>query len=202
MKRLPFAAISAVMLLAGLLPGRALAQDVVDVQVTVSPGWTYLPACGLFGPSKRELMGRMIENQHAALYQAQAAHATLISIQVEQARQTEILRQIAGQTARAADNTQRAADAGQDLKQYMLTKPLRDYPALPSDAPRNLRALPDVPPTLPDLRGTQSLPSDAPGSLRNTPSINVEGPILQGTSGRLYYTKSTTTVQRPATARH
>jgi hypothetical protein len=192
MKRLAFAVIS----IAILFPMSVKAQD----HATVSHDGVTLSACGLFGPSRRELMEQMIcqQNQHLAV--SRDGNATLHRIEVEQARQTELLRQIAGQTARAADNTQRAADAGQGLQQYLLTKPLRDYPALPSDAPSNIRGLPDVTPTLPNLRGSQSLPSDSPGNVRGTPDVNV-GPILQGTSGRTYYAKSTRVVDHPPSLR-
>jgi hypothetical protein len=148
-----------------------------------------MPAeAGLFGPSKKELMGRMIENQHAAMHQAQASHATLSRMEVEQARQTELLRQIAGQTARAADAGQRAADASQGLMQHIGTM---DPRMLRKGAPNmgDIQSAPDLPPsgTL-DPRTLQRGTSNM-GDIKSVPDINIEGPILQGTRGRVYYAK-------------
>lgn len=170
-----------------------------EALVTTVDGIALQP-CGLFGPSKRELMQRMIENQHQALHQAQASHATLSRIEVEQARQTELLRQIAGQTARAAEAGVKAADGLQDMRQHLIDRPLRAYKPGPSDAPGDVRGLPDVAPTMPDLRSMKPGPSDAPGDLKSVPDINIEGPILQGTRGKTYFVKSRTVPARqPAT---
>lgn len=140
---------------------------------------------GLFGPSKRELMQQMLQQQQQANMHAACAHQTLHRIEVGQAVQTEILREIARNSQSAAVNTQRAAD----VSSHLLTRPLRDYPALPGDAPRDIRGLPDVPATLPNLRSTAPLPGDAPSNLRGVPEANISGPILQGTSGRVYYVR-------------
>ena len=154
----------------------------VSGQEIVTKDGTPLQACGLFGPSKKDLMREMIRNQQEHIAVHREGNQALYRMEVEQARQTEILRQIAGQVQRSADSSQRAADSGAALSQHLLTKPLRDYPALPSDAPKDLRNSPVVAPTLPDLRGVAPLPSDAPGNL------TTEGSILRGTSGRVYYT--------------
>ena len=155
----------------------------------VTIAMTFLPCvpaeAGLFGPSRRELMQKMLEQQQQANAHAACAHQTLHRIEVGQAVQTELLRQIAGHSQAAAANTQRAAD----VSSHLLTRPLRDYPALPGDAPRDIRGLPDVPATLPNLRSTAPLPGDAPSNLRGVPEANISGPILQGTSGRVYYVR-------------
>lgn len=75
---------------------------------------------GLFGPSKKEIMLRMeaasreraarLEAQMGAhLNEARMTNDTLHRMEVSQARQEELLRQIAGSSERAANSSERAA---------------------------------------------------------------------------------------------
>lgn len=169
-------AISAVILLGSM----AHAQDPGATSVSAVTEAPYM-ACGLFGPSKRELLQRL----H---YESQTTNATLARIEVEQARQTELLRQIAGQTQRAADNTARAAQAEEELRQHLGTL---DPRTLRRGEPNigDIRSAPDVPPT--GTADPRTLQPQQPniGNIRTAPDIEVQGPILQGTSGRVYYAK-------------
>jgi hypothetical protein len=165
----------------GFVPGAATAQD----KPIVSVSGVVLQPCGLFGPSKRELMQQMIA-------QGRESNHTLQHMAVEQARQTELLRLIAAQTARAADASQQAAQSGQraaeatyNMMDHMASPKLRDVPRGPNLAPPDIGALPDVPPTTsPKLRDVPRGPNLAP-DLNNLPEVT--GPILQGTRGRTYY---------------
>ena len=143
--------------------------------------WTTPTEAGLFGPSKRELMQRMIDQQREA-------HHVQVMMYGEMKTQTELLRQIAGQNQQMTNEVGRVSEGIRQLgtatgQGYAPTNPLQ-LEALPPNAPRNplqLQALPPNAPVAPTQ--LQALPPNSPMNPLQQPAIVPPGPIL-GTSRR------------------
>ena len=123
--------------------------------VVVLLGVSATPAdAGLFGPSKRELLQQL--NAQAAMQ-----HQTLVEIRVEQARQTELLRQLVGQGAALQNKIDVTA---QGLFQRSNTEP--------SELPDDLKNRKPKPGNIPDNPFTDAV---LPGARVRT--ISSPGPI-------------------------
>lgn len=154
---------------AGDTPIRTAAQ----ITAADSDGKTPAQAVGLFGPSRRELLTRM-EARQDKMY-------------IEMVRQTEILRQIAGQNQQLATQQQQAMS---DLRQHLIPRDIRSVPELPATIPANIRGVPELPPTVPqNIRVVPPQPATLPQNIREIPE-EPSGPILQGTSGRQFFTRA------------
>ena len=149
---------------------------------------TSLPAsAGLFGPSKKELMGRIIATQQAQIMQAQ-----IIGAQAHEQRaiQTELLRQLVGQAAATHQAVERQSGALEEVKNRIVPSDLRSVPTIPGGIPSNI--LRDVQPAgsstvSPDLKtgpgGGGGVPQNIFQSRGNTSFTKAVKPLPAGTVG-------------------
>lgn len=130
--------------------------------------WTTPTEAGLFGPSKRELMQRMLDQQRDS-------HQTQILMYGEMKTQTELLRQIAGQNAQAAARLDRLPD---DISQHLIPASIRAIPKGQPTIPQDIDTIPEA--TVP------TFPGSIRGIQQDQPTIR--GPILESRNSQGFAT--------------
>lgn len=149
--------------------------------------WSTPVDAGLFGPSKKELLHKLVEGQ-------QQTNATLHRIEVEQARQTEILRHMAERNGKLSDAlTEKAAQwpFGQPAGAYGFPNAAGPYGRV---QPGDISTPAGVPTIQPGFiqtpAGTPTVPQGAIQTPAGTPTIQPGGistpplPSIQGSSRR------------------